>query len=260
MPRPIDPQRLYNRFDDDLDHAMQRPIALAQFGEFMEFAVCAEVTGTVGIENEPINIDQIMALVSKPYQRGANDNSLRAAQSALRALAHVRATRPRYAMPTKPATDCGFIREIHSIALDTLVSPSVLGAWRESEIKIVMPDGSVAVQGAPPSELDQAMARWSESYDVAVYRGHRLARIADAHAEFERIRPFLEGNGRVGRLVIQAMAIESGMPFLPISKILFERQRDYFGTLSVAQRTRQLDEWRALFAELCIDALQLYPR
>ncbi len=57
-----------------------------------------------------------------------------------------------------------------------------------------------------------------------------LIDLALAHYQFEAIHPFADGNGRVGRMLISLMAVESGlleMPALYISPVM-ERQKDHY--------------------------------
>lgn len=251
---------LHDCFDAELRQKMQTPVPPARLNEYSEFAICAEVAGTIAIENEPGTFEEIVAIIAAPLRSRAKDGSLRAARNVLRALAYIRATRPPYALPTQSATDCNFVQEIHHIALNQLIRPAALGAWRESEVGVIGPDGAIAFRGTPASELDEAMARWSKTYDATSYEGHPLERLADSHAQFESIHPFVDGNGRTGRLLIQAMAIEVGLPFLPISKLLNDVRHDYFRTLAMTRTEARSNEWRMLFADICIQALRLLPQ
>jgi Fic family protein len=64
-----------------------------------------------------------------------------------------------------------------------------------------------------------------------------------AHAQFETIHPFLDGNGRVGRLLIGLMLVVDGVlsqPFLYFSLYLRERRADYYDAL---QRVRTHGDW-----------------
>ena len=67
----------------------------------------------------------------------------------------------------------------------------------------------------------------------------KLVQLAVLHAEFECLHPFLDGNGRLGRMLVPLFLWQSGLiraPLFPISDYL-ERQRDeyYDGLLSVSQ-------------------------
>jgi Fic family protein len=64
-----------------------------------------------------------------------------------------------------------------------------------------------------------------------------------AHAQFETIHPFLDGNGRVGRLLVSLMLVSDGVlsqPFLYLSLYLREHRADYYDAL---QRVRTDGDW-----------------
>lgn len=64
-----------------------------------------------------------------------------------------------------------------------------------------------------------------------------------AHAQFETIHPFLDGNGRVGRLLITFLLCQGGIlsqPLLYLSLYLKENRQQYYDTL---QRVRTHGEW-----------------
>ncbi len=64
-----------------------------------------------------------------------------------------------------------------------------------------------------------------------------------AHAQFETIHPFLDGNGRVGRLLVSLMLVVDGVlsqPFLYLSLYFRENRADYYDAL---QRVRTHGDW-----------------
>jgi Fic family protein len=67
-----------------------------------------------------------------------------------------------------------------------------LPTW--SDVQPQMDDWLMKVNGPPPDEV------------------HRLEHLADLHASFERIHPFRDGNGRVGRLLINLWLVRGGAP------------------------------------------------
>ena len=79
-----------------------------------------------------------------------------------------------------------------------------------------------------------------------------LIRAGLAHVQFETIHPFLDGNGRVGRLLITILLCEAGVlrqPLLYLS-LYFKRHRtDYYDLLNRVHRTGDWEEWLAFFLE-----------
>ncbi|MDI9348376.1 MAG: Fic family protein [Candidatus Symbiobacter sp.] len=83
-----------------------------------------------------------------------------------------------------------------------------------------------------------------------------LLRAALAHVQFETIHPFLDGNGRVGRMLILLILIEAGdldQPILYLS-LWFKKHRDeYYRLLSLVRETGEWEIWLEFFLDGVID-------
>ncbi len=78
-----------------------------------------------------------------------------------------------------------------------------------------------------------------------------INKLSDAHAVFEKIHPFSDGNGRVGRLLMLAQAIKVGI-VPPL--VLKERRQAYYKYLEIAQTDNNLMPLEAFVAESIISA------
>ena len=79
-----------------------------------------------------------------------------------------------------------------------------------------------------------------------------LVRVALAHAQFETIHPFLDGNGRLGRLLITLMLCESGAlrePLLYLSLYLKQNRQHYYTLLQATRDEDAWGDWVAFFLE-----------
>lgn len=77
-----------------------------------------------------------------------------------------------------------------------------------------------------------------------------LVKIGLAHAQFETIHPFLDGNGRVGRLLITFLLCESGVlqkPVLYLSHYLKRHRQTYYELLQGTRDHGAWEEWLAFF-------------
>lgn len=90
-----------------------------------------------------------------------------------------------------------------------------------------------------------------------------LIRLAFVHYQFEAIHPFLDGNGRVGRLLVSLMLVSWGLlphPLLYLS-VFFERNKqEYYDLLLAVSTSESWREWVVFFlkgvSEQSRDALQ----
>lgn len=79
-----------------------------------------------------------------------------------------------------------------------------------------------------------------------------LARAGLAHVQFETIHPFLDGNGRTGRLLITLLLCRAGVlhePLLYLSLHLKERRAEYYALLDQVRREGDWEAWLAFFLE-----------
>ena len=79
-----------------------------------------------------------------------------------------------------------------------------------------------------------------------------LVRVALVHAQFETIHPFLDGNGRIGRLLIAALLEQWGLlpePLMYLSGTLKKHQREYYRLLSAVRKEGDWEAWVAFFLE-----------
>ena len=77
-----------------------------------------------------------------------------------------------------------------------------------------------------------------------------LVRIGVAHAQFETIHPFLDGNGRVGRLLITFLLTERGIlnkPVLYLSHYFRRNRQSYYDALQAVRDRGAWEEWLAFF-------------
>jgi Fic family protein len=114
------------------------------------------------------------------------------------------------------------------------------------------PDGC-AIEHArfvPPGadQIDTAMANW-EAY-IHADAPDRLVQLAIVHAEFESIHPFLDGNGRLGRLIIPLFLYAHGLlsrPNFYLSEYLEAKRDEYYDRMLAVSRGDDWTGWAAFF-------------
>jgi Fic family protein len=120
------------------------------------------------------------------------------------------------------------------------------GEFRRSQNWIGVPGSTLqtaAYVPPPPREMLDCLADWERFANEREVLPD-LIQCALLHEQFEAIHPFLDGNGRVGRLLITLFLIERGrldQPLLYLSDYIEATRADYYQSL---QRVRTHGDWR----------------
>lgn len=150
---------------------------------------------------------------------------------------------------------CRLLREIHEQLLSGVRGQEKNpGEFRKSQNWIGAANCSLKeARYIPPNveDMNQAMDELErymnegDDYDP-------LIRIALIHYQFETIHPFLDGNGRVGRLMILLYLMEQGFiskPIIYISYFLKKNQIEYYDRISEVRRSGNYEQWISFFLE-----------
>jgi Fic family protein len=153
-------------------------------------------------------------------------------------------------LPTLPLSK-RLIREMHAELLAGVRGEErTPGEFRRSQNWIGGTNPSNALFVPPPVELLEDALDDFEAFLHQDLRVPLLVRCALVHFQFETIHPFLDGNGRLGRLLIVFYLIERGVltqPLLYLSAY-FERNRDqYVGALQGVRERGEMDNWISFF-------------
>ena len=103
--------------------------------------------------------------------------------------------------------------------------------------------GNAAYVPPPPHEVLPALSNLEKYIHDEFGPTPALVKAGIAHAQFETIHPFLDGNGRIGRLLISLTLVVDGAlthPFFYISLYFKRNRRDYYDAL---QRIRTHGDW-----------------
>jgi len=146
-----------------------------------------------------------------------------------------------------------FVRELHSHLLQGVRGEDkTAGEFRTSQ-KWIGPPGCLLNDATyvppPPSDLMTCLGDW-ESFLHEELEIPPLLRCALLHYQFEAIHPFLDGNGRVGRLLILLYLIAGGFLSTPVLYLspFFELHRDeYYEHLRAVTERRDWDAWFGFF-------------
>ncbi len=158
------------------------------------------------------------------------------------------------------------IRELHRVLMSGVRGEQMTpGEFRTSQNWIgragCLLDEATLVP-PPVPEMHQALDAF-EKFLHAPTDLPPLVRLALIHYQFEAIHPFVDGNGRIGRLLISLLLCEEGLlpsPLLYLSAFFERRRQDYYGRLLAVSREGAWEAWVDYFlegvAEQSVDAMQ----
>ena len=147
------------------------------------------------------------------------------------------------------------IFELHTMLMRHGMFAASSGRLRAEQVAIG-PRGSLITEArfVPPpagTVLDDLFTDW-ERWNYREDSLPVLARIAVSHYQFETIHPFVDGNGRIGRLIVVMLLMELGPltgHYLVLSPYLEARRDRYADLLSSTSATGDFDPWVRFFAE-----------
>lgn len=146
------------------------------------------------------------------------------------------------------------IREIHGVLLSRgRGSGKAPGEFRRSQNWIggTRPGNAIFVP-PPHTTVPHCMAALERFLHAEDDGLPVLVRAGLAHVQFETIHPFLDGNGRVGRLLITLLLCHAGVlrePLLYLSLYLKQHRPDYYALLDRVRRDGDWEAWLAFFLE-----------
>ena len=158
------------------------------------------------------------------------------------------------------------IREMHRSLLQGMRGAQLTpGELRRTQTWIGPPGSTLATASfVPPPPPD--LARLLGDVETFLHRDDDLPlliKIGLAHAQFETIHPFLDGNGRIGRLLITFLLCERealGQPVLYLSHYFKRHRQQYYDRLQAVRDEGDWEGWLTFFltgvAEVALEAAE----
>ena len=140
------------------------------------------------------------------------------------------------------------IKEIHALVL--MDRQSDKGVYRSVPVRV----GSFFP--CQPYEILAQMERLMADYHVEMQKLHVIARAAVFHLVFETIHPFIDGNGRVGRLLLNLELMKAGYP--PVNVKFTDRMKYYDCFNHYRKNNDDASKMTKLIEEYSIDELKRY--
>jgi Fic family protein len=150
-----------------------------------------------------------------------------------------------------------FVRELHERLLVSGVrgQQATPGEFRTSQNRIGGNDLSDAFYVPPPvPQMKEALESFEHylRHDDSTDFTHPLVRLAFIHYQFEAIHPFLDGNGRVGRILIAILLPDWKLikePFLYLSAYFHQNRNQYYELLRAVSLSGAWKEWVVFFLQ-----------
>jgi len=144
------------------------------------------------------------------------------------------------------------IRNLHQIILKDIDNLNA-GKYRMENVLIS------GAKHLPPDYLvvPASMQKLVHENNLEWNRYHPVVQAALLHGEFVKIHPFIDGNGRTARLLLNLVLMSNGYPPIVIKK---ESRLVYYEALDTAHTTQDYTKFIRLISSLVIEAEQLWLR
>lgn len=145
------------------------------------------------------------------------------------AVKHIRKTKEHISIP--------LIKKLHFIVFRN--SKNFAGKFRKKGEEVAVRDslGNILHVGAPSNRIRGLLEELIEWYNKHKNKYPPILLSAVIHNQFETIHPFLDGNGRIGRLLLNNILLKYNFP--PVN-IYFKNRREYYGVLQEYQKKRNI--------------------
>jgi len=182
---------------------------------------------TNAIEGSTITQEEVFDILQEnkwPFSKPKEDIS--EAYGVAEAIKYIRKSREHISL--------ALMLKLHEIIFHN--SKTFAGKFREKGVEVGIRDGTgnIVHLGAPSSRVAGLLGELVKWYNQNKKKYPPIVLGAVIHNQFEYIHPFEDGNGRVGRLLLNNILIKNKMPPVNIS---MESRKEYYETLRLFQRT-----------------------
>ena len=122
------------------------------------------------------------------------------------------------------------MKKLHKVVFKN--SKPFAGKFREKGVEVVVTDafGKVVHRGVPSAQVEKQLTEVTRWYTQNKKKYPPLVLATVVHNQFEKIHPFQDGNGRVGRLLLNNILLKHNLPPLNIE---LRNRSQYYAALQV---------------------------
>ncbi|MCD4666666.1 Fic family protein [archaeon] len=191
---------------------------------------------TNAIEGSKLNQKEVRDLLEKDKWPDKSKEDIAEAYGVDEAIQFIRGAKEHISIE--------LIKKIHKIVFKN--SKQFAGKFRKKNEEVVVMDnkGNIIHEGAPQSRIIHLLKELTEWYNKNKSKYPAIVLGAVIHNQFENIHPFADGNGRVGRILLNNILIKYDLP--PIS-IDFNNRAEYYSSLRAYELNKDLKPTIDLF-------------
>jgi Fic family protein len=185
---------------------------------------------TNAIEGSTVTVKEVKNIIEgKGWPRDASREDISETYGVAEAVCLIR--------QTKEHLSISLIKHLHNIVFAN--SKHFAGKLRPKGVEVVIRDGrgNIVHQGAPATKITALIKELVTWYRKNQSAYHPIVLAAVVHNQFESIHPFQDGNGRVGRLLLNNILIKHGLP--PVN-IELKNRSEYYAALQEYQNNGNL--------------------
>lgn len=179
---------------------------------------------TNAIEGSTVQLEKVHEILNKKKLKDDEEIETKGVANAV-----------EYIRKTKEGISLKLLQKIHKICFKG--SKHFAGQFRNVEVVIRNREGKIIHAGVPVKDLPNALDDMIKWYKKNKAKFKPLVLAAIIHNQFEHIHPFQDGNGRVGRLLLNLILIKSKYPPINIS---FKDRAEYYSTLQGYHKSQNL--------------------
>lgn len=150
----------------------------------------------------------------------------------------------RFIRQTKEHISIEMIKRIHKIVFKNSKNFAGKTRKRGEEVVVIDNKGNVVHEGAPQSRINHLLKELISWYERNKTKYPALILAAVVHNQFENVHPFRDGNGRVGRILLNNILLKRSLP--PIN-INFKNRQEYYNSLKAYELNKDLKPTISLY-------------